>query len=1062
MSRHVPVEERAHGDEIRAKKRRQDVEKEWRIVDRYLDENARDILLGECPRQLSEQRIDELFAAVEKDASGYKLQVRHNYLADRLQQVAREHNLDLPNQQRMVVLHGESAPATPAGFEDLAIVRDWVNEFWADIKNPRSRDNADEQKLDAGRLIFSFIAFGGVHSKKKLSWLVDAIPNGLFRLTDLTWMDIETSQGLWRWYPDPVSMLLLQRWYRTHGLDQWPTGLNTDIARLTFNYLRFLKLLQGQENKPKQVFRQLIDASSTMDATWMEGTFHHVQRSLGATVSLPADAWARLLTKKVPVRTFEKVEEAKARPLTDLKPLTGRCDSDVFSGVRAIRDVLNRATAKSNLGVADKTYQELAAIAENDEWAPIVRTLASWAAHLRRYGGRQKRLVTSSIKRYLSPIAKPLAVILAGTQDLNVLGEDEWQEVYDRLLARAGSGEQQSNRAKFAAWFHEYLVEQFGMPEVEIEGATPDGKVDANILTPAEYIRSQNILAQSEANPRLIKIRQLVLTLGFRCGLRRTEVLKILIKDLQGLIDPSWKRPELITRGNKFAGQKSSSGTRRLPLWALLTESELNQFREWYQYRLREPGTKNNDLLFCAPQRGNELIPQRELFTPIQEAMRVASGTDALRFHHLRHSCVTLTGLRLFERQPGELMKEEWAKDDMGNMVMPHWGHDIFSVANRTPEWAPTRKKLWFLALISGHASPGQTLKTYAHLVDYANGVRQCQRRLPALVSSAQANLLGSSPGSLEVFRNRNGLKGTTTARDLATVGHRRWPGGICHTAGKNLVAFYMPEGLPASRILPSEPYTALMIYDALFRFNRLVADGHPQQDAISSVARNLNLSSLTLEAWLSLGKSLMQKRVRKDSRRSGYSKNPDREAKGVPFRDGVGGVVMPELPECPAPPKSIAGQHMVEDVFSKVRGWLRDDPGLAYTAIQTVSDRVSSSKTQISFTELGGKLLYLELLQRAGLESLAFILVRAPKNGVPDEEVKANWAETFKIPLSDVLIAPQTSKGNRFAFGSAQVRVRPAPWLGKAAEQDTMTAIKFSIFVLMLSCAGEAVLSEG
>lgn len=1056
MSRHVPVEERDHGDEIRTKKRRQKVEKERRFVEDYLDENARDILLGECPSQLSEQRIDELFAAVTKDVSGYKLKIRHNYLAELLQQAASEHNLDLPNQQRMVVLHGESAPATPSGFEELAILRTWVNGFWADIENPRSRNIAKEKRLDAGRLIFSFVVFGGVHSKKKLRWLVDAIPKGVFSRDELTWMDIETNMGLWRWYPDPVSMLLLQHWYRTHGADQWPAEMNTDLARLVFNYLRFLELLQKGETKPKHVFRRLTDASATLDATRIEGAIHHIQRSIGAMVSLPADAWARLLTKKVPLRRPERLDDPETQPVTDLQPLTGRCDSDVFNGVSAIRRVLNKATPKSKLGAGDKTYQELIAIAGDNSWAPVVRTLASWAAHMRRYGGRQKRIVTSSIKKYLSSIANPLAEILAGTEDLNALGEDEWHEVYDRLLATASSGKQRSNRAIFAGWFHDYLVEHFGMPEVEIEGATVNGEVDANILTPAEYVRAKKMLPYSGESPRLIKIQQNVLTLGFRCGFRRTEIQKTLIKDLQGLLGPSSKRPELLTRGNKFAGQKSDSGTRRLPLWALLTDGELEELREWYRYRRSEPGTKPTDLLFCAPQRGNELIPQRELFTPIQEAMRAASGTDTLRFHHLRHSCVTFTAVRLFERHAGELMKDEWASDDDGNIVMPHWGQDIFSIANRSPGWAPTRKKLWFLALLTGHASPGQTLASYTHLMDYVIGVRQAQRRLPALSTQAQANLLGSTPESVAVFRSRQKLKGEPTARELAAVALRRWPAGVCQTAGKGLIKFKAPDSKALPERLAVEPYTAFLIYGALLQFNRLVADGYDREKAVSRVAERFDMAAGAIEAWLEQGKYLMNQHARDGSRVTKYTRNLIKDAKQVRFKDGVGGVVMPELPECPTPPTAKAAHGLVEDIFEHVRCWLRAEPESASHALQTVNDAITSSNTQILFTRDEDKLIYREFIEQAGLMHLIKVRIKGPQRGVPDRELKAHWSQRFNVPKARVVIISQASKGDRFPYGSAQIEIRPELKLGKGASQNTMKAVKFAIFMLMLSCAGE------
>lgn len=421
----------------------------------------------------------------------------------------------------------------------------------------------------------------------------------------------------------------------------------------------------------------MTETSSTQDATWIEGALHHIQRIPGATVSLPANAWARLLTKKIPRAVSPTAVHPEHNVMLELRPLTGNCDSDVLAGVRLIQRALRLATKRSKAGERDKTYQSLTAIAADDSWAPIVRVLSSWCGYMRRYGGRQGSLAISSIQKYLSTIANPLSTLLSRTKDLNELAEDEWEFVYDQLLASAPSGKRRSDRAIFAGWFHVFMVEQFGMPEVEIEGATVNGKVDADLLTPAEYVRAQNILSYSTVGTRLITIQKLVLILGFRCGFRRSEIQKILLQDVQGLVEPQLARPELFTRGNGHGGQKSSSGTRRLPLWALLTDDELEQLRVWYRYRLIEPNTTQKDLLFCAPQRGNQLIPQRELFVPIQESMRLASGTASLRFHHLRHSCITLIGLRLFERRPGELVQDDWARDDAGEMVMPHWGRDI-------------------------------------------------------------------------------------------------------------------------------------------------------------------------------------------------------------------------------------------------------------------------------------------------------------------------------------------------------------------------------------------------
>lgn len=66
MSKHIPTEGRAHGDEIRGENRRRIVERERKAVDQYLLESCQDILLGQCESSISEQRVDGLFAVINE------------------------------------------------------------------------------------------------------------------------------------------------------------------------------------------------------------------------------------------------------------------------------------------------------------------------------------------------------------------------------------------------------------------------------------------------------------------------------------------------------------------------------------------------------------------------------------------------------------------------------------------------------------------------------------------------------------------------------------------------------------------------------------------------------------------------------------------------------------------------------------------------------------------------------------------------------------------------------------------------------------------------------------
>lgn len=116
-------------------------------------------------------------------------------------------------------------------------------------------------------------------------------------------------------------------------------------------------------------------------------------------------------------------------------------------------------------------------------------------------------------------------------------------------------------------------------------------------------------------------------------------------------------------------------------------------------------------------------MPAEKLIKPVRDAIRIASGTPTMRFHHLRHSCASFSALRLLESFPGQLFPKEWACSDDREVIMPHWGRHWFEVLYAEDHYFPARDRIQFLTIMMGHASPGQTIRTYAHILDYALGV---------------------------------------------------------------------------------------------------------------------------------------------------------------------------------------------------------------------------------------------------------------------------------------------------------------------------------------------------
>jgi len=162
------------------------------------------------------------------------------------------------------------------------------------------------------------------------------------------------------------------------------------------------------------------------------------------------------------------------------------------------------------------------------------------------------------------------------------------------------------------------------------------------------------------------------------------------------------------------------------------------------------------------------LLDDKVLFQPVQTALRTVSGDPSLRYHHLRHSFVTFTLLRLLERSPCELLPTAWLLDDHGDIALPNTTADISVLAGLAPQDRPSRKRLWQLALWAGHASPEETLSTYSHLLDWVLGHTTFRHYNPMLRLEQQLAMLSfQTKTALTSWRNRRDLIGKTQASEL-------------------------------------------------------------------------------------------------------------------------------------------------------------------------------------------------------------------------------------------------------------------------------------------------------
>jgi len=320
-------------------------------------------------------------------------------------------------------------------------------------------------------------------------------------------------------------------------------------------------------------------------------------------------------------------------------------------------------------------------------------------------------------------------------------------------------------------------------PPVDLPFLSGSRVVDANIVTDAEYDMVMQLIDAITESQREQMMIKLVLILGRRCGMRRGEVATLHIKDLK-LFGPSGNRlrwPELIIRNNRFRNTKTESGKRRLPLYVLLSPSELDLLFEFYrwQYDLSQrpvshsqatEDPSDNIVFFSDPGHEFQPLPERRLFGVITRLLKTVTGDETIRYHHLRHTAANYVMTLLYGDGDSTVMLPNLA-------AIENKSHDVpvttLSPCQALVGTAGTQpNELYALSLLMGHASPDETRRSYLHCFDWLL-LQACRCHAPAISSDIQANLLAKTSKNLYQWRYRQGLQ---NKHDATTLWDHCWP----------------------------------------------------------------------------------------------------------------------------------------------------------------------------------------------------------------------------------------------------------------------------------------------
>lgn len=530
------------------------------------------------------------------------------------------------------------------------------------------------------------------------------------------------------WYPDPHTGTLISQvsaeklppvFLNPESNSQSDKDIRAEIWRQIERYFRAIRL--PKPDRPTSLGMMLkavrIDFQSRLPIVLA----NYANRSL--------------VSHSVPMHVMERLYRvSKSRTVTRSGSITRTDSSDLITEQNQLfldmddlepywlQKLRRIFTAHKNSGEIHRQLTNLVSLPCSPETC-----FKDFALHLVSARSASGNMLTPSTAcSYLVMVAKRLGGRL-GKTSIATLSDDTLEDLYKEILQDAdqeGSLRGLRRRiSKSLREFHYFLVVKHRRAPINEREVLGIGKgllpVDANLITWDEYERIMSVLPQTLAGlhpnlpaiTELGKALQLIFMLSFKCGLRRMEVLMLTCADFAEH-DPA----ELLVRPSDARRLKTKSSTRKLPLYALLDEADIDALRRLKAARLSQsnPADPHETFLFGIPKMGTEVITQDLVFPVIHEAMRSVTGDNSLHFHHLRHSFASWTFMRL-------MLADLCVVTDILPLHPKTTAVLVDSKSFRNRLYARecmTRRHTYAVASLLGHSGPEISLEHYIHTCD--------------------------------------------------------------------------------------------------------------------------------------------------------------------------------------------------------------------------------------------------------------------------------------------------------------------------------------------------------
>lgn len=410
---------------------------------------------------------------------------------------------------------------------------------------------------------------------------------------------------------------------------------------------------------------------------------------------------------------------------------------------QAIRNALHRFAAQKHSPRRDLDAALRRVIAEHGDVSRSCRLLAEWLRSMLWRRTPRGQLSLSSLSRYLNALSVCFEAV-AYRHDLLACDEDEVTSFYVQVMdarrtirpdsdplpkrsntdqaadAATSKNAAASDRdAPYRTWhlafqllrnFHQLMSQELALEDPdwsEISPAQETLSISPGLILEQEYRHALALAAPSPATACHEELAvAFILLVAMRFGLRGAEVTGLMRSDW---VDTSSGTTVVLVQNHQHRSLKTPAARRQVPLLFNLTEPErliAQRFLALWE------GIAGGDLrvpLFASSEDASQLLNDKPLRWQASQCIKLATLNPHLSLHHARHTFANRVALMLMDNTQGI-----WPCDSASEHDADRSTH-VRKLLLCTDQ--VTRRSLWALARVLGHAHPQTSVRSYLHLL---------------------------------------------------------------------------------------------------------------------------------------------------------------------------------------------------------------------------------------------------------------------------------------------------------------------------------------------------------